>query len=154
MAPTNSRLQPSGKVFVACGVWLIALGIYFLFLRPALLPEDAHYIGRSLDTIRSAVPDLERWLGHVFNVMGGFMVSTGTITILVACRLLARREPGTLTAMLVAGADSVALMSATNFFLSSDFRWLLLMPALLWLFGLLCYARESTVSPTNEKAVG
>ena len=27
-------------LFVACGVWLISLGGYFLFERPPLLPED------------------------------------------------------------------------------------------------------------------
>ena len=150
MQPSPLHLQPSGKVFVVCGVWLVALGMYFLFLRPALLPEDPRYIGASLEAIRSAAPGLERWLGHVFNVMGGFMVATGAITILVACRLLARRERGTLTALSVAGAASVALMSATNFLLYSDFRWLLLLPALLWLAGLLCYLGESAASPTIE----
>jgi len=76
--------QPSGKVFIACGAWLIALGLYFLFLRPALLPEDPKYIGSSLEAIRAAMPGLERWLSHVFNVMGGFMVATGAMTVLVA----------------------------------------------------------------------
>ncbi|MEO6015629.1 MAG: hypothetical protein ABIP46_00110 [Polaromonas sp.] len=33
-------------------------------------------------------------------------------------------------------------MSATNFALHSDFRWLLLLPVLMWLAGLLCYLRE------------
>ena len=28
-------MQPSGKVFLVCGLWLIALGLYFMFLRPA-----------------------------------------------------------------------------------------------------------------------
>jgi len=154
MKTAHSRLQPSGKVFAICGLWMIALGLYFLFLRPALLPEDPRYIGSSLETIRSAVPGLERWLGQVFNVMGGFMIATGAITMLVACRLLARREPGTLAAMSVAGAASVGLMSATNFMLSSDFRWLLLLPVLLWLAGLLCYVRESTASLTKPQAAG
>ena len=140
---TLSPLQPSGKAFAACGLWLVALGAYFVFLRPALLPEDPRFIGSSLESIRSAVPGLERWLGHVFNVMGGFMIATGAITMLVAYRLLARRERGTLTALSVAGAASVALMSATNFLLQSDFRWPLLLPAILWLAGLLCYLRES-----------
>ena len=144
--PTTSRLQPSGKVFVVCGLWLVALGTYFMFLRPALLPEDPRFIGSSIEAIRSATPGLERWLGHVFNVMGGFMVATGAMTVLVACRLLARRERGTLAALSVAGAASVALMSATNFLLDSDFRWLLLLPALLWLAGLLCYLRESAAA--------
>lgn len=135
-------MQTSGKVFVVCGLWLVALGMYFLFLRPALLPEDPRFIGSSLETIRSTAPGLERWLGHVFNVMGGFMVATGAMTMLAAFRLLARRERWTFAVLSVAGAASVALMSATNFLLVSDFRWLLLLPALLWLAGLLCYLRE------------
>ena len=147
MQTSTSRLQPSGLIFVVCGLWLVALGAYFLFLRPALLPEDPRYIGSSLESIRSAAPGLERWLGHVFNVMGGFMVATGAMTVLVACRFLARRERGTLTALSVAGAASVALMSVTNFLLHSDFRWLLLLPALLWLAGLLVYLHESVASP-------
>ena len=129
-------------VLVACGLWLVALGTYFLFVRPTLLPEDLRYIGSSIEAIRSAVPGLERWLGHVFNVMGGFMIAAGAMTMLVAYRLLAKRERVTLTALAVAGASSVGLMSATNFLLGSDFRWLLLLPALLWFAGLVCYLWE------------
>ena len=139
-------MQLSGKVFVGCGAWLIALGLYFLFLRPALLPEDPAFMGSSLEAIRAAMPGLERWLGHVFNVMGGFMIAVGTVTMFLAWRVLSRREPGTFATLLVAGAASVALMSATNFLLHSDFRWPLLLPALLWLVGLLCYLRESAAS--------
>jgi hypothetical protein len=147
MQTTDSRLPLSGKLFIVCGLWLVALGAYFLFLRPALLPEDPRYIGSSIDTIRTALPGLERWLGHVFNVMGGFMVATGVLTVLVACRLPASRARGNLLALSVAGAAGVALMSATNFALYSDFRWPLLLPALLWFAGLLRYARESANAP-------
>jgi hypothetical protein len=140
---------PHSTLFVVCGLWLVALGTYFLFLRPALLPEDLRYIGSSLETIRSAVPGLERWLAHVFDVMGGFMVATGALTLVVARRLPSRRERGTLAALSVAGAASVALMSATNFLLHSDFRWPLLLPALLWLAGLLYYLRQNAASPTT-----
>jgi len=41
-------------------------------------------------------------------------------------------------------------MSVTNFLLHSDFRWLLLLPALLWLVGLLCYLRESAAQVRSE----
>ena len=142
MTPTASRLQLSGKIFALCGIWLVALGTYFLFLRPALLPEDPRYIGSSLEAIRLAVPGLERWLRHVFNVMGGFMVATGVTTTLAACRLPARRDLTTFFALAVAGALSVGLMSVTNFLLNSNFRWLLVLPVLLWLAGLSCYLRE------------
>ena len=50
------HLPRSGKVFAACGLWLIALGVYFLVFRPALLPEDQRFIGSSLESIRAAVP--------------------------------------------------------------------------------------------------
>jgi CHASE2 domain-containing sensor protein len=75
--------------------------------------------------------------------MGGFMLATGALTVLAACHWLAKRERGTFAALVVAGSASVGLMSAINFLLHSDFRWLLLLPALLWLLGLACYLRES-----------
>ncbi len=141
---SNTKLMlASGRVFLACGLWLIALGLYFIFLRPALLPEDPAFMGSSLEAIRTAIPGLERWLGHVFNVMGGFMIAAGAVTMFLAWRFISMREPGTFATLLVAGSASVALMSATNFLLHSNFRWLLLLPALLWLAGLLCYLRES-----------
>jgi hypothetical protein len=139
----SRRLPLSAKVFLVCGLWLVALGLYFIFLRPALLPEDPRFIDSSLEAIRAAVPGLERWLGLVFNVMGGFMVATGALTMFAACRWLAKRERGTFAALAVAGAASVGLMSATNFVLHSDFRWLLLQPAILWLIGLVCYVKEN-----------
>ena len=80
---TDSRRLPlSAKVFLVCGFYLVALGLYVALLRPALLPEDPRYIGSSLAAIRAAVPGLERWLGLVFKVMGGFMLATGALTVL------------------------------------------------------------------------
>ena len=99
------------------------------------------------------MPGLERWLGHVFKVLGGFMVATGALTVLAAWRWLAKRERGTFAALAVAGAAGVGLMSATNFLLHSDFRWLLLLPALSWLFGLACYLRECADSLGVETQV-
>ena len=64
----------------ACG--LLRWRLYFALLRLALLIEDPRDIGSSLQTVRAAVPGLERWLGHVFKVMGSFMVATGALTVL------------------------------------------------------------------------
>ena len=140
---TDSRRLPlSAKAFLACGLWLVALGLYFIFLRPALLPEDPRYIGRPIEAIRAAAPGLERWLGHVFNVMGGFMVASGVMTILVACSAFTQHDRRTLAGLLISGVAGVTLMSATNFLLHSDFRWGLLLPAILWMVGIFCYVRE------------
>ena len=142
MTPVNPRMQLSRKIFAFCGFWLVALGAYFIFLRPALLQEDPRFMGSSLEAIRLAVPGLEQWLGHVFNVMGGFMVAAGLMTTLVACRLYARSDIITFIALLATGAVSVGLMSVTNFILNSNFRWILVVPVFLWLMGLVCYWRE------------
>ena len=146
MVLTNAvRAAPlSSKIFSACAIWLIGLGVYFILLRPALLPEDPRFMGTSIEVLRAAAPGLERWLGHVFDVLRGFMVATGTLTLLVACRSLSGRPRGALIAMVVAGASGVALMSATNFILHSDFRFVLLAPALLWLAGVWRYLREDS----------
>ena len=124
---------------MACGVWLIGLGFYFIVLRPALLPEDTRFIGSSLAQVRAALPGLESWLNHVFAVMGGFIAGTGVLTVFVAWVAMPSGLKGTSWVIALAGVLTVALMSVTNFALNSDFRWLLLAPALVWLAGLVLH---------------
>ena len=62
----------------------MGLGLYFIFIRPPLLPEDPRFMGASLADIQSAIPGLLIWLRRVFWVMGGFMVATSVLTIYVA----------------------------------------------------------------------
>ena len=52
MTPVNPRMQLSRKIFAFCGFWLVALGAYFIFLRPALLQEDPRFMGSSLAACR------------------------------------------------------------------------------------------------------
>lgn len=66
-------------LFVACGAWLVGLGAYFIFVRPALLPEDFRYAGTSAAVLQAAAPRLTGWLSLVFTVMGGFMASAGVL---------------------------------------------------------------------------
>ena len=143
MQTSATRFMLPSIVFATCGLWLVALGIYFLFFRPALLPEDPRFMASSIGIIRIAIPGLERWLNLVFNVMGGFMVATGVMTVSVARSLFVTQSFMTLLSLILAGAFSVALMSATNFRLNSDFRWMLLLPAVLWFAGGWLYLRKS-----------
>ena len=76
--------QASTWMLMACGVWLVGLGLYFIFLRPPLLPEDPRFMGTTLEQIRISVPGLEAWLQKVFTVMGGFMAGAGVLTVFVA----------------------------------------------------------------------
>ena len=126
-------------LLMACGVWLVGLGLYFIFVRPPLLPEDARFMGVTPGQLRSAVPGLEQWLSKVFTVMGGFMAGAGVLTAFVALTSVPSRLAGTGWVMAIAGTLTVALMSLTNFGLHSDFRWVLLVPALVWASGLVMH---------------
>ncbi len=141
----DSRTKPhptSTWMLTGCGVWLVGLGLYFIALRPALLPEDPRFMGTTLAQIRAAVPGLEGWLNRVFTVMGGFMTGAGVLTLFVATTVMRSRLKWTSWVIALSGALTVGLMSATNFALQSDFRWVLLIPALVWFAGLGVYVAK------------
>ena len=138
MSPGRSHLF-SKWILITCGSWLTGLGFYFVLVRPALLPEDVRFMGTTLAHIRSSVPGLEGWLRHVFIVLGGFIAGAGVLTVYVAATALPARLKGTSLAIALSGAFTVALMSAMNFSLQSDFRWLLLVPAVAWVIRLASY---------------
>jgi hypothetical protein len=141
-ARTWSRSTLPVLAFVSCGVWMIGLGLYFALLRPSLLPEDLRFMGATLAQIHTALPGLARWLTHVFVVMGGFMAACGVLTIFLAVKAVPMRLKGTGPTFLMAGTASVLTMSWTNFAIESDFKWLLLVPALLWLGGVAAYVLD------------
>ena len=131
-------------MLVACGIWLMGLGLYFMFLRAPLLSEDLRYMGTTGGEIQSAIPGLERWLHRVFTVTGGFMAGAGVLTIAVAMNASALREKWTTSLLALAGLFTVGTMSLTNFQLNSDFKWLLLLPSLLWVTGLVFLRRPQS----------
>jgi len=136
----RSRLSRLSKwLMTACGIWLVALGVYFIGLRPPLLPEDPRFMGATLAQLREAAPGLEGWLRIVFTVMGGYMVGTGVLTLGLVRIAMPRQLPGTAWALGLAGLSTVVLMSAMNFVLHSDFRWVLALPAALWIVGVAAY---------------
>jgi hypothetical protein len=114
------------------------LGIYFIALRPPLLPEDLHFVGVGPEALHASLPGLGPWLHLVFAVLGGQMAAVGALVVFAAIRL-SRRQAGEgrdLVVLGVVGALSVGLMSAVNFALGSDSRWLLILPAGIWISGL------------------
>jgi len=134
------NLQPySSRVLALCEIILIGMGLYFVLLRPTLLPEDIRYIGMSLEEIRIAVPGLLIWLEKVFWVMGGYILTSGLLTFYLAVTSFRIRAKGVSGIVALAGLASVGWMSVVNFVIDSDFKWLLLAFAVLWGFALVLF---------------
>lgn len=150
MNSTTGLLRVSRWLFVANGIWLIALGGYFMLMRPALLPEDLRYLGSSAIQVQTLLPQLAPWLRNVFTVMGGFMAGCGVLVIFVGVRAAPQYALATAAALGCAGLLSVTTMSWTNFALDSDFKWLLLAPVFVWTLGLVSYVVGS--SATSSRA--
>ena len=122
----------------ACAAYQLLVGAYFLAFRPPLLPEDLRFLGVTAEQLVVVLPRLEPWLDLVFAVLGGQMAALGVLLAGFAARLARSKAMDGYELVLVglAGLLSVASMSAANFALGSDFRWLLVLPVLAWSIGI------------------
>ena len=147
--PTNTRpARLAAALLGAWGLYQLLAGLYFIFLRPSLLPEDLRASSATLEGIRRAAPGIEAWLQWVFAVLGGQMAAVGVLVVNGAIGILLGRSPARMEvgAYIMSGLLSVALMSGANFYLGSDFRWLLVAPAVLWLAAVILLSRQAFVS--------
>lgn len=117
----------------------MGIGLYFIFLRPPLLPEDARNMNTTLAEIQAAVPGLFHWLEKVFWVIGGYVFSVGLLTVYVAFSSFPTRTRGVFPVIAFAGLSSIGWMTIVNFIINSDFKWLLLVSALPWAAALILY---------------
>jgi hypothetical protein len=151
MADTRRSWSLSAILLALSGVTLIGVGLYFLFLRPPLLPEDLRYMGLEPTHVADVSPRLEAWLAHVFRVMGGYVLATGVLTVTLAATSLRLHQWGAGLCALIAGAASIGLMAAINFIIDSDFKWTLLGMAALWGAGLVAFALEIGRAPHESR---
>ncbi len=139
MDPKSKPWTPSSIVLIMAGITLTAVGLYFMLLRPPLLPEDVRYMAlptAQLDIVR---PRLDLWLTHVFRVMGGYILATGVLAVTLAATSFRAHQPGAAIGALVGGVASIGWMAAVNFMIDSDFKWVLLGLALLWGAAWYCF---------------
>lgn len=121
------------------GLILAGIGLYFIFLRPSLLPEDLQYMGSTSDNIKQSVPGLFNWLQKVFWVMGGYIFTTGLLIVFVSVTSFRTRAPAVFGIVVMAGITSIGLMTVVNFVINSDFRWLLLLFTMPWATALILF---------------
>lgn len=132
----------SSTFLVFHGVILIGMGLYFIFIRPPLLPEDPRFMGTTLTEIQATMPSLLIWLQRVFWVLGGFILTTGLLTTYIALTAFQQLARGVRSIVALAGLTSIGWMAIVNFMIDSDFKWLLLAFNLPWILALLLLWRE------------
>ncbi|WP_431203224.1 hypothetical protein ACQ86E_31260 [Bradyrhizobium betae] len=136
----------SSFLLAGSGVLLIGVGLYFLFVRPPLLPEDIRFMKLTPAELQLVGDKLGSWLVHVFRVMGGYIAATGALAITLAATSFRDHHPLAAAGAAVAGAASIGWMAAVNFMIDSDFKWVLLGMALIWAFSLAAFAWEAARS--------
>jgi hypothetical protein len=133
----------SALLLAFSGILLIGMGCYFLFIRPALLPEDIRYMRLTPAELESIGPRLAAWLNHVFEVMGGYVTATGVLALTLAVTAFRQRCPWALAGSIVAGLVSIGWMAAINFLINSDFKWVLLVFAFTWAASIAAFVMEA-----------
>jgi len=127
----------SSIILSLAGLLLAGMGLYFIFIRPPLLPEDLRYIAPTSQDIKANLPGLAKWLQKVFWVMGGYIFITGLLTIFLSFTSFHKHLPGAFIVVSLSGISSIGLMTVVNFIIDSDFKWLLFSFASLWAIALI-----------------
>lgn len=114
------RAKASVVLSVLLGILTIATGVYFMVLRPPMLPEDVRRTGVSPESLP---PAFSQWLSIVFRTWGGFMVGFGVL--LVSCGMYLWKGDRRWIRAGMASAAVVAFGSflVSNVELRSDFLW-------------------------------
>jgi hypothetical protein len=146
MRKAGARWTLSSILLAGSGVLLIGVGLYFLFVRPSLLPEDVRFMKLTPAELQLVGDRLGSWLVHVFRVMGGYIAATGVLAITLAATSFRDHHPLAAAGSMVAGAASIGWMAAVNFMIDSDFKWVLLGMALVWALSLAAFAWEAARS--------
>lgn len=108
----------AGSLLITLGILTLGTALYFLAARPALLPEDIHYMATDPAKLP---PELNGWLLIVFRAWGGFIAGFATLLLGIGAFLFTGRlrwlSWGTASGVLFA----YGLFLGSNIVLASDF---------------------------------
>jgi hypothetical protein len=142
VAPTRSSWPPSAILLLLAGITLIGTGLYFLLLRPPLLPEDVRYMGLNEAQLVAVRPRLEMWLTHVFRVMGGYILANGVLAATLAATSFRTYRWAAWLGALIGGTFSIGWMAIVNWIIDSDFKLVLSGMAAVWAASLMLFCLE------------
>lgn len=107
-------------LLLVLGVLTLGSGAYFMFFRPAMLPEDVRLTGMDPQLFQPAMVD---WLRIVFRTLGGFMVAFGIVTTSVAGYMITLRPVLLTWGMVFAVLVAFGRFLASNVAIHSDYLW-------------------------------
>jgi hypothetical protein len=146
VARTTPSWSLSAILLVLAGATLIVTGLYFLFLRPPLLPEDVRYMGLNEMQLAPVSPRLQAWLTYVFRVMGGYILASGVLAVTLAVTSFRMQQWNAWLGALIGGVFSIGWMAVVNVIIDSDFKLVLTAMAMVW--------AASLVLPLPRQAAG
>ncbi|MBS4003802.1 MAG: hypothetical protein KGZ91_10545 [Afipia sp.] len=118
----------SGILIFVLGVLTLGTAVYFLALRPPLLPEDIRYSGIDIATLP---PAFLVWLGVVFRSWGGFIAGFGIVLLGIGTFMLTGRTRWLSWATAAGVVVAFGRFVYGNLVLSSDFLWFIAVPFFL-----------------------
>ena len=71
--------------------------------------------------------------------MGGYIFTTGLLTIYIALTSFRKRTYGAFSIVAVSGISSIGAMTIVNFMIASDFKWTLFAFTIPWLIALILF---------------
>ena len=110
----------SGILLLVLGLLTMGTAVFFLVLRPALLPEDIRHTGIDPGTL---TPAFLEWLGTVFRTWGGFIAGFGVLLLGIGGFLLSGRARCLYWATAIGAVVAFGRFLFSNILLDSDFLW-------------------------------
>ena len=110
----------SGILLLVLGLLTMGTAVFFLVLRPALLPEDIRHTGIDPGTLP---PAFLEWLGTVFRTWGGFIAGFGVLLLGIGGFLLSGRARCLYWATAIGAVVAFGRFLLSNILLDSDFLW-------------------------------
>ena len=110
----------SGILLLVLGLLTMGTAVFFLVLRPALLPEDIRHTGIDPGTLP---PAFLEWLGTVFRTWGGFIAGFGVLLLGIGGFLLSGRARCLYWATAIGAVVAFGRFLFSNILLESDFLW-------------------------------
>ena len=110
----------SGILLLVLSLLTMGTAVFFLVLRPALLPEDIRHTGIDPGTLP---PAFLEWLGTVFRTWGGFIAGFGVLLLGIGGFLLSGRARCLYWATAIGAVVAFGRFLFSNILLDSDFLW-------------------------------